>query len=164
MPELCFSNELKSCDEGLHCDIACLLYSKLINKLLESRIIKIISSVVEIEIEFVVDALSVELIGINSMLMCYYIKCRADQLLLTLGCDLFFKVSNPFEWMETISLQGKKNSLKNASVNNRIQVLASIAPTKPLLFMQASDEKQKSYNKQKLYRSKSEITCLVKTH
>ncbi len=109
MPGICFSNKLISHDEGLHCDFACLLYSKLIHKLLELRIIEIISSAVEIEMEFVVDALPVELIGMNSTLMCYYIKFCADQLLLTLGCDCFYKVSNPFEWMETISLQGKTN-------------------------------------------------------
>ncbi len=66
MPGLCFSNELISRDEGLHCDFACLLYSKLINKLPESCIIEIVSSAVEIEMEFVVDALPVELIGMNS--------------------------------------------------------------------------------------------------
>ena len=66
MTGLCFSNDLISHNEGMHCDFACLLYSKLINKLPESRIIKIISSAVEIEMEFVVDALPVELIGMNS--------------------------------------------------------------------------------------------------
>jgi ribonucleotide reductase beta subunit family protein with ferritin-like domain len=69
---LCFSNELISRDEGLHCDFACLLYSKLINKLPESRIVEIVSSAVEIEMEFVVDALPVELIGMNSGMMCNY--------------------------------------------------------------------------------------------
>ncbi len=74
MPGLCFSNELISRDEGLHCDFACLLYSKLINKLPESRIVKIVSSAVDIEMEFVVDALLVELIGMNSGMMCNYIS------------------------------------------------------------------------------------------
>ena len=66
MPVLCFSNEMISRDEGLHCDFACLLYSKLINKLPESRIVEIVSSAVEIEMEFVVTVLPVELIGLNS--------------------------------------------------------------------------------------------------
>ena len=69
MPGLCFSNELISQDKGLHCDFACLLYSKLINRLLESRIIKIISSAVAIKMEFVVDTLPVKLIGMNSAMM-----------------------------------------------------------------------------------------------
>jgi ribonucleoside-diphosphate reductase subunit M2 len=70
MPGLCFSNELISRDEGLHCDFVCLLYSKLINRLPESRIVEIISSAVAIEMEFVADALLVELIGMNSTMMC----------------------------------------------------------------------------------------------
>ena len=109
MPGLCFSNELISRDEGLHCDFACLLYSKLINQLPESRIVEIISSAVAIEMEFVVEALPVELIGMNSTMMCNYIKFCADRLLQCLGCDRHYKNGNPFEWMETISLQGKTN-------------------------------------------------------
>jgi ribonucleotide reductase beta subunit family protein with ferritin-like domain len=73
------------------------------------RIIEIITSAVKIEMEFVVNALPVELIGMNLTWMCYYIQLSADKLLLTLGCDRFYKVSNPFKWMETISLQGKTN-------------------------------------------------------
>ena len=109
MPGLCFSNELISRDEGLHCDFACLLYSKLVNRLPESRIVEIICSAVAIEMEFVVDALPVELIGMNSTMMCNYIEFCADRLLLCLGCDRHFKIGNPFEWMEMISLQGKIN-------------------------------------------------------
>jgi ribonucleoside-diphosphate reductase subunit M2 len=109
MPGLCFSNELISRDEGLHCDFACLLYSKLINKLPESCIVEILSSAVEIEMEFVVDALPVELIGMNSGMMCNYIRFCADRLLLSLGCGCHSKIGNPFEWMEMISLQGKTN-------------------------------------------------------
>jgi len=109
MPGLCFSNEMISRDEGLHCDFACLIYSKLVNRLQESRIVEIIRSAVAIEMEFVVDALPVELIGMNSAMMCNYIKFCADRLLLCLGCKRYFKIGNPFEWMETISLQGKTN-------------------------------------------------------
>ncbi len=109
MPGLSFSNELISQDEGLHCDFVCLLYSKLINRLTETHIIKIISSAVKIEMEFVVDALPVELIGMNSTVMCNYIKFCSDCLLVTLGCRRHYKTGNPFEWMEMISLQGKTN-------------------------------------------------------
>jgi ribonucleotide reductase beta subunit family protein with ferritin-like domain len=109
MPGLCFSNELIIRHEGMHCDFACLLYSKLINKLPTARITGIICSAVEIETEFVVNALPVELIGMNSNMMCDYIKFCADRLLLSLGCDHHYRVGNPFEWMETISLQGKTN-------------------------------------------------------
>jgi ribonucleoside-diphosphate reductase subunit M2 len=109
MPGLCFSNELISRDKGLHCDFACLLYSKLVNRLPESQIVEIISSAVAIKMEFVVDALPIELIGMNSTMMCNYIKFCADRLLLCLGCNRHFKIENPFEWMETISFQGKTN-------------------------------------------------------
>ena len=109
MPGLCFSNELISRDKGLQCDFTCLLYSKLINKLPESCIDEIVSSAVKIEMEFVVDALPVELIGMNSGMMCNYIRLSADRLLLSLRCGRHYKIGNPFEWMETISLQGKTN-------------------------------------------------------
>jgi len=109
MPGLCFSNELISRDEGLHCDFACLLYSKMVNKLPEGRIVEIIANAVEIEKEFVVDALPVELIGMNSKLMCEYIEFCADRLLQALGCGKRYHAQNPFEWMEMISLQGKTN-------------------------------------------------------
>jgi ribonucleoside-diphosphate reductase subunit M2 len=109
MPGLCFSNELISRDEGFHCDFACLLYSKLVNQLPESRIVEIISSAVAIEMKFVVDALPVKLIGMNSTMMCNYIKFCADRLLLCLGCNRHFKIENPFKWMETISFQSKTN-------------------------------------------------------
>ena len=109
MPGLCFSNELISRDEGLHCEFACLLYKKLVNKPPESRIVEIITNAVEIEKEFVVDSLPVELIGMNSNLMCKYIEFCADRLLGALGCTKYYNAVNPFEWMEMISLQGKTN-------------------------------------------------------
>ena len=109
MPGLCFSNELISRDEGLHCHFACLIYSKLVNQLPESRIEEIITNAVEIEKEFVSDALPVELIGMNSKLMCQYIEFCADRLLGALGCKIHYMAVNPFEWMEMISLQGKTN-------------------------------------------------------
>lgn len=109
MPGLCFSNELISRDEGMHCDFAVLLYSKLVNKLPQERIYEIIGEAVEIEAEFVSDALSVELIGMNSRLMTQYIMFCADRLLVDLGCEKMYKVANPFDWMDMISLQGKTN-------------------------------------------------------
>jgi len=109
MPGFTFSNELISRDEGMHCDFACLIYSKLVNKLPQSRIFEIIDDAVAIESEFVSSALPVELIGMNSKLMTQYIRFCADRLLVALGCDKKYKDVNPFDWMESISLQGKTN-------------------------------------------------------
>ncbi len=110
MPGLSFSNELISRDEGLHCDFACLLYTKhLINKLSKQQVEKIILDAVEIEKEFVTDALPVRLIGMNSDLMGQYIEFVADRLLMELGNDKVFNTSNPFDFMDMISIQGKTN-------------------------------------------------------
>ena len=110
MPGLSFSNELISRDEGLHCDFACLLYTNhLINKLPESTVQEIIKDAVAIEKEFVTDALPVKLIGMNSDLMCQYIEFVADRLLGELGCGKIYNSTNPFDFMEMISLQGKTN-------------------------------------------------------
>ncbi len=108
-PGLCFSNELISRDEGLHCDFACLLYSMLENKLSVEKIYEIIGHAVEIEKEFVTDALPVDLIGMNSKLMSQYIEFVADRLIAALGYPKKFNASNPFDFMELISLQGKTN-------------------------------------------------------
>lgn len=109
MPGLCFSNELISRDEGMHCDFACLMYKKLVNKLPEQTIHDIVIDAVAIEKEFVKDSLPVELIGMNSTLMCQYIEFCADRLLEALGVRKYWKSTNPFDWMEMISLQGKTN-------------------------------------------------------
>ncbi|HRH02178.1 MAG TPA: ribonucleoside-diphosphate reductase small subunit [Bacteroidia bacterium] len=109
MPGLSFSNELISRDEGLHCDFACLLYEQLQNKLAPSRVSEIIKNAVEIEKEFVTDALPVRLIGMNADLMCQYIEFVADRLLVALGCSKVYNAANPFDFMELISLQGKTN-------------------------------------------------------
>lgn len=110
MPGLSFSNELISRDEGMHCDFACLLYNQHIQyKLPKQTITDLITSAVEIEKEFVSDALPVNLIGMNAELMCQYIEFVADRLLAALGNDKIFNVENPFPWMELISLQGKTN-------------------------------------------------------
>jgi len=109
MPGLSFSNELISRDEGLHCDFACLLYGMLENKLSQERIYEIIRDAVENEHEFVTSALPVSLIGMNSKLMCQYIEFVADRLLVSLGYPKIYNATNPFDFMETISLQGKTN-------------------------------------------------------
>lgn len=109
MPGLTFSNELISRDEGLHCDFACLLLSHLRNKPSQELITQIIVEAVEIEKEFLTEALPVRLIGMNNELMSTYIKFVADRLLVSLGCSKHFMVENPFDFMELISLQGKTN-------------------------------------------------------
>lgn len=110
MPGLTFSNELISRDEGLHCDFACHIYNEhIINKLPQERVHEIILDAVAIEQEFVMDALPVDLIGMNSKLMAKYIEFVADRLLVSLGCDKYYNTSNPFDFMEMISLQGKTN-------------------------------------------------------
>ncbi len=110
MPGLTFSNELISRDEGLHRDFACMLYTDHIkNKLPESAIYDIIRNAVEIEQEFVSDALPVSLIGMNAELMKQYIAFVADHLLITLGLQKIYNVTNPFDFMDMISLQGKTN-------------------------------------------------------
>jgi ribonucleotide reductase beta subunit family protein with ferritin-like domain len=109
MPGLTFSNELISRDEGLHCDFACLLYSMLREKLEESTVHEIMKEAVDLEVEFTTDALPVGLIGMNGTLMIQYIKFVADRLLVALGYNKLYNVTNPFEWMEMISLQGKTN-------------------------------------------------------
>jgi ribonucleoside-diphosphate reductase beta chain len=110
MPGLSFSNELISRDEGLHCDFACLLYTDHIkNQLSQERIYEIILEAVEIEKEFVTVALPVSLIGMNAEMMCQYIDFVADRLLVALGCQKHYNATNPFDFMEMISLQGKTN-------------------------------------------------------
>jgi ribonucleoside-diphosphate reductase beta chain len=110
MPGLTFSNELISRDEGLHCDFACLLYTKhIMNKLPKETVQKIITDAVEIEKEFVTDALPVKLIGMNAVMMAQYIEFVADRLLVELGNPKVYNVSNPFDFMDMINLQGKTN-------------------------------------------------------
>lgn len=110
MPGLTFSNELISRDEGMHCDFACLLYNNhIVHKLPQATLQSIITDAVEIEKEFVTDSLPVNLIGMNSDLMCQYIEFVADRLLVALGNSRVYNVENPFPWMDLISLQGKTN-------------------------------------------------------
>ena len=129
MPGLSFSNELISRDEGLHCDFACLLYTRYIeNKLPEKTVKQIITDAVSIEKEFVVDAIPVKLIGMNADLMCQYIEFVADRLLVALGCSKVYNATNPFDFMEMISLQGKTNffekrvsEYKKAAVGTKLE-------------------------------------------
>ena len=109
MPGLTFSNELISRDEALHCEFAILLYSKLVKKIDKSRIHEIIKEAVEIETEFICQALPCKLIGMNSDLMTQYIQFVADRLCVQLGYKKIYNVENSFQFMETISLQSKTN-------------------------------------------------------
>ena len=109
MPGLTFSNELISRDEGLHCEFACLLYGMLTHKLSHEAVRAIIGEAVEIEKEFISDALPVRLIGMNADLMTQYIEFVADRWMSELGYPKIFNSTNPFDFMEMISLQGKTN-------------------------------------------------------
>lgn len=109
MPGLTFSNELISRDEGMHCEFACLLYRMLENKLPKEEVTAIITDAVAIEKEFIIDALPVNLIGMNAKMMSQYIEFVADRWLTELGCDKYYNSANPFDFMEMISLQGKTN-------------------------------------------------------
>jgi ribonucleoside-diphosphate reductase beta chain len=109
MPGLTFSNELISRDEGLHCEFACLLFRMLHNKLSENEVRDIIGDAVVIEKEFITQALPVDLIGMNARLMQQYIEFVADRWITELGYPKMYNSSNPFDFMEMISLQGKTN-------------------------------------------------------
>ena len=110
MPGLTFSNELISRDEGMHCDFACHLYNNHIEKKLsEKKIKEIICGALEIEKEFILEALPVRLIGMNSELMSQYLEFVTDRLLMALGCSKVYNSTNPFDFMENIAIQGKTN-------------------------------------------------------
>ncbi|KAK0203039.1 ribonucleotide reductase small subunit [Desarmillaria ectypa] len=109
MPGLTFSNELISRDEGMHTDFGCLLFSHLKRRPHPEVVKHIITDAVSIEQEFLTDALPVSLIGMNSKLMCQYIEFVADRLLVALGNDKVYNSTNPFDFMDMISLQGKTN-------------------------------------------------------
>ena len=109
MPGLTFSNELISRDEALHTEFAVLLYNKLEKKVRKDKINEIIKEAVEIEKEFITEALPCRLIGMNSNLMSQYIEFVADRLALQLGGDKIYNTSNPFDFMEMISIEGKTN-------------------------------------------------------
>jgi ribonucleoside-diphosphate reductase beta chain len=110
MPGLTFSNELISRDEGVHCDFAVHLHNHhLVNKVSKKRIREIIIDALNIEREFITESLPISLIGMNSKLMTQYLEFVTDRLLVELGCDKEYNSSNPFDFMDMISLQGKTN-------------------------------------------------------
>jgi ribonucleoside-diphosphate reductase beta chain len=133
MPGLTFSNELISRDEGMHCDYACHLFNNHIeNKISEKRIKEIICGALKIEKEFILEALPVRLIGMNSDLMSQYLEFVTDRLLVALGCSKVYNVENPFDFMQNIALQGKTNffekrvaEYQKAGVNNGAEDLNS---------------------------------------
>ena len=109
MPGLCFANELISRDEGLHTEFAVLMYSMLNDKPSKEVILEIIKEAVVLEKEFITESLPCNLIGMNMDLMKQYIEYVSDRLLLMLGLEKEYNASNPFPWMELISVQGKTN-------------------------------------------------------
>jgi len=109
MPGLCQSNELISRDEGMHTEFAVLMYKYLRDKPSKERVLEIIREAVVIETEFITESLSCKLIGMNSELMTQYIQYVADRLLQMLNIDKIYNATNPFDWMELISVQGKTN-------------------------------------------------------
>ena len=117
MPGLTFSNELISRDEGMHTDLACLLFSKLNNKLNKPKIREIVKEAVEIEKEFICESLPCRLIGMNADLMKQYIEFVADRLLVQLGCNKIYKVGCPFDFMELISLEQKTNFFESRNAS-----------------------------------------------
>ena len=129
MPGLTFSNELISRDEALHTEFAILLYSKLQKKLSKKRIHEIIMEAVEIEKEFILEAIPCRMIGMNNKLMSQYIEFVADRLCLQLGYDKIYNSTNPFDFMELISVETKVNffertnseySLANKTVDKNV--------------------------------------------
>ncbi|TCD67677.1 Ribonucleotide-diphosphate reductase (RNR), small subunit [Steccherinum ochraceum] len=136
MPGLTFSNELISRDEGMHTDFACLLFSHLKRRPHPDTIKRIITEAVAIEQEFLTDALPVSLIGMNARLMCQYIEFVADRLLMSLGNPKVYNVTNPFDFMDMISLQGKTNFFEKrvsdyskAGVSSSVNAKVSEAPS-----------------------------------
>ena len=117
MPGLTFSNELISRDEALHCEFAILLYSKLIRKMSKAKFHELIKEAVEIETEFICEALPCRLIGMNAEMMSQYIRFVADRLCLQMGYDKIFGAANPFDFMELISLESKTNFFEKFNSN-----------------------------------------------
>ena len=110
MPGLTFSNELISRDEGMHADFAVHLHNNhIVNRVSPERIREIIIDALNIELEFITESLPVSLIGMNSKLMTQYLEFVADRLLLEFGCEKEYEATNPFDFMEMISLEGKTN-------------------------------------------------------
>jgi ribonucleotide reductase beta subunit family protein with ferritin-like domain len=114
---LCMANEFIARDEGMHCELAYLLYSKIINKIDEEIVKKMVNESVEIEKEFIIDSLPCKLIGMNSDLMSQYIEFTADRLLINLGYSKLYNVVNPFLFMQNININVKNNFFENRTTS-----------------------------------------------
>ncbi len=136
MPGLTFSNELISRDEGVHCDFAVHLHNHhLVNKVPKSRIKEIIIDALIIEREFITESLPVSLIGMNAGLMTQYLEFVADRLLVELGCEREYNTSNPFDFMDMISLQGKTNFFeKRVAEYQKAGVMSTDSETSKISF------------------------------
>jgi ribonucleoside-diphosphate reductase beta chain len=117
LPGLTLSNEFISRDEGLHTNFACLLYSKIVNRLSDMEVVELFKEAVDIEKEFILEALPCSLIGMNSKMMSEYIEFVADRLLMQLGYEKLYNAKNPFAFMERISLEGKDNFFEKKVTN-----------------------------------------------
>lgn len=136
LPGLCQSNELISRDEGLHRDFACAVFRRVRNKPNPEVITEIIRSAVDIEREFLTEALPVDMLGMNASLMIEYIKFVADHLLVSLGCDKHYACENPFPWMENISLEGKTNFFeKRVSEYQKANVMSNMTNQENFTFV-----------------------------
>jgi len=132
MPGLTFSNELISRDEGMHCNFACLMWKHVVQKCSSERVLEIITGAVEIEKDFLTDALPVRLIGMNAESMCTYIEFIADRLLVDLDQPKFYHSENPFSFMELISLEGKTNFFeKRVGEYQKAGVMANMMASSP---------------------------------
>jgi len=133
MPGLGFSNDLIARDEGLHTEFACLIYTTLKHKLTDDLVHEIVAGAVEVEQKFICDALPCKLIGMNADQMTQYIQFVADRLLTSLGHPMLYNASNPFDWMELISLQGKTNFFdRRVSEYQKKGVMASLKQEAPV--------------------------------
>ncbi len=109
LPGLTKSNEFIARDEGMHTDFACLLYSKISDRVPEAEVLALVRDAVDIERHFITDSIPCSLIGMNAGLMVQYIEYVADRLLRQLGYRAAFGSKNPFPFMEMLGLEGKSN-------------------------------------------------------
>jgi ribonucleoside-diphosphate reductase beta chain len=130
MPGLCDSNELISRDEGMHTDFACLLTSQIKNRIDYETVKKMFIEAVEIERIFICESIPCSLLGMNSDLMNDYIKFVADRLLVTLGYDKIWGTKNPFDFMESISMEGKTNFFESRPTQYQKSAVLNISNEK----------------------------------
>ena len=127
MPGFCMANEFIARDEGMHCEFAYLLYSKIVNKLDEDIVKQMVRESVNIEKEFIIESLPCKLIGMNSQLMSQYIEFTADRLLLNLGYSKLYNVINPFLFMQNINIEIKNNFFENRTTTYQKLDLTNIS-------------------------------------